>query len=340
MRILVLGGSSFLGRAYASEALRRGHEVTTFNRGISGPDQSGVEAVRGDRRSPTDLQRLATGRRWDAVVDSAGQQPHDVALAARLLRPHAGHYTFVSSIHAFPDWGTVPVNEDSPTYPCPADTPPDQPPGNHLKAGCERAVLQHFGAARSLILNCGLLIGPHENVGRLPWWLERIAKGGPVLAPGDPSRTVQVIDARDFAAFGLDLLQHSTAGRYVTTGLPDSTTLGDLLNSCVEVTEGGAELVWTNESRLLAADVQPWTELPLWAPDLPDWAAIWRADTSRARAAGLRCRPLRETVQDTWDWLRERGPVAEPYRQGTVTLGIDPERESMLLREADTTDEG
>jgi 2'-hydroxyisoflavone reductase len=333
MKILVLGGSSFLGRAYVSEMLQHGHEVTTFNRGVSGPDQPGAEAVRGDRNSPADLERLIDDQHWDAVVDSAAQQPYAVALATRLLRPHADHYTLVSSIHAFADWGTAPVDENSTIHPCPAATPPDQPPGNHLKAGCERALLERFGADHSLILNCGLLIGPYENVGRLPWWLERIAQGGQVLAPGDPGRTIQLIDARDFAAFGLDLLERGTTGRYITTSPPGSTTLGELLTTCVEATGSTAELIWTDEDLLFAAGVQPWTELPMWAPELPDWTAIWLADTSRAQAAGLRCRPIAKTVRDTWAWLRERGPAAGPYRQGTVTLGIEPEKERKLLNE-------
>ncbi|GAA0675541.1 SDR family oxidoreductase [Kitasatospora atroaurantiaca] len=331
MKILVIGGSSFLGRAYVSEALRRGHQVTTFNRGISGPDQPGVEAVRGDRNNPADLERLTAGRHWDAVVDSAGQQPYAVALAARLLRPHADHYTFVSSVHAFTDWPALPVDENSATHPCPADTPADQPPGNHLKAGCERALLEQFGADDSLILNCGLIIGPYENVGRLPWWLERMARGGKVVAPGDPDRALQLIDARDFAAFGLDLLERGESGRYVTTAPRASTTFGGLLTACAEATGSTAELVPVGDEALLAADVQPWTELPLWAPGLPDWAGIWLADTSRAEAAGLRCRPFAETVRDTWAWLQERGPATKPYLQGTTELGIDPEKEQKLL---------
>ncbi|WP_156081089.1 hypothetical protein [Microbispora rosea] len=133
-------------------------------------------------------------------MDTSGEQPSDVLLSAGLPRERAGHYTFVSSIHAFSDWGERPVNEDSLTCPCPADTPPGQPAGNHLKAGCERAVLERFGADRSLILNCGLLVGPYENVGRLLWWLDRMARGGKVLAPGDPDRAFQMVDARDFAA--------------------------------------------------------------------------------------------------------------------------------------------
>jgi hypothetical protein len=146
-----------------------------------------------------------------------------------------------------------------------------------------------------------------------------------------PRRPLQLIDARDFAAFGLDLLEQGTAGRYLTTAPPGSTTFGELLTTCAEATGGEAELVWTDEKLLFAAEVQPWTELPMWAPELPDWAAIWLADTSRAQAAGLRCRPIAETVGDTWAWLRERGPGAKPYRQGTVTLGIDPEKERTLL---------
>ncbi|WP_457031212.1 NAD-dependent epimerase/dehydratase family protein [Kitasatospora sp. P5_F3] len=331
MNLLVIGGSSFLGRAYVSEALQRGHRVTTFNRGLSGPDQPGVEAVRGDRNSPEDLARLVDGRRWDAVVDSAGQQPYAVALAARALRDHTEHYTFVSSVHAFTDWPALPVDESSATQPCPADTPADQPPGNHLKAGCERAVLEVFGPERSLILNCGLLIGPYENVGRLPWWLERIAEGGRVLAGGDPERELQLIDARDFAAFGLDLLERGDAGRYVTTALPGSSTMRGMLEACVTVTGSGAELVWAPDELLTEAAVSPWTELPLWSPAAPDWSGIWTADSAKAAKAGLRTRPLADTVADTWAWIQQRGPADAPYRQGSTALGIDRAKEQQLL---------
>ncbi|MFJ2576121.1 NAD-dependent epimerase/dehydratase family protein [Kitasatospora aureofaciens] len=342
MKILLLGGSSFLGRAFASQALDRGHEVTTFNRGVSATDLAGVESVRGDRDSADDLARLVDGRNWDAVVDTSAQQPAQAALSARLLRERAGHYTFVSSVHAFTDWPAQVITEDSPRHPCPADTPPDQPFSNVLKAGCERAVLEEFGAERAVILNSGLLIGPYENGGRLPWWLERMACGGRVLAPGDPTRTMQVIDVRDFAAFGLDLLTAGTAGRYVTTAPAGRLTFGEWLETCREVAgAAGTKLVWVDDAPLLAEGpdkVEPWSELPLWAPDLPEMAGIWLADTSRAEAAGLRCRPFAETARDTWDWLQARGPAVDTDAEGRkgrpgalVRQGIEPAKEQRLL---------
>ncbi|CAM5402726.1 NAD-dependent epimerase/dehydratase family protein [Kitasatospora aureofaciens] len=342
MKILLLGGSSFLGRAYAVEALARGHQVTTFNRGLRGPDLPGVEAVRGDRDSAEDLARLVGGRRWDAVVDTSAQQPAQVALSVRLLRERADHYTFVSSVHACADWATQVITEDSPLLPCPADTPPGQPFGRELKAGCERAALTGIGAERTLVLSSGLLVGPYEVGGRLPWWLERMARGGRVLAPGDPGRTVQVIDVRDFAAFGLDLLTAGTAGRFLTTAPPGQLTFGQWLETCREVAGApGTELVRIDDGPLLAEGpdrVEPWTELPFWAPDLPDWAYIWQVDSSRARAAGLRCRPFAETARDTWDWLRTRGPAEDTDAEGRKAApgslfrqGIEPAKEQRLL---------
>ncbi|MFE6051150.1 NAD-dependent epimerase/dehydratase family protein [Kitasatospora sp. NPDC056446] len=341
MKILLLGGSSFLGRAYAAEALARGHQVTTFNRGRSAADLPGVEAVRGDRDSPADLARLVDGRDWDAVVDTSAQQPAQTALAVRLLRERARHYTLVSSVHAFADWPARVVSEDSPPHPCPADTPPDQPPGNALKAGCERAALEGFGTERTLVLNSGLLIGPHEIGGRLPWWLERMARGGRVLAPGDPQRTMQVIDVRDFAAFGLDLLTARTTGRFVTTAPAGLLRFGEWLETCRAVAGAGdTELVWVPDGPLLAEGpdrVEPWSELPLWAPDLPDLAGVWLADTTRAEAAGLRCRPFADTARDTWEWLRTRGPAEDTDADGRkgrpgapVRQGIDPAKERRL----------
>ncbi|GAA1069526.1 NAD-dependent epimerase/dehydratase family protein [Kitasatospora nipponensis] len=337
MRILLLGGSVFLGRAFAVEALARGHRVTTFNRGRSAPDLPGVEAVRGDRTSDADLAALVSGRSWDLVVDTSGQQPHAVAASARALREHAGRYLFVSSVHAFADWPTEPVDETSPLHPCPADAPGDLPPSNANKAGCERAVLAAFGPERTIVLNCGLLIGPYENVGRLLWWLERIARGGRVLAPGRPDLPLQLIDAADFAAFGLHLAEQERHGSYLTTAPPGSSTFGGMLEACRTVTGSDAELVWVDDRHLTAAGVQEWTELPLWANEFVDGKPIglWQADSLRAHAAGLRCRPIEQSVRATWEWIGRRGPRAEPYLQGSLPLGIEPARERAILESVD-----
>ncbi|MDI5964889.1 NAD-dependent epimerase/dehydratase family protein [Streptantibioticus silvisoli] len=331
MRILVLGGSVFVGRAFATQARQRGHEVTVFNRGRSGPDPAGVKAVRGDRTVAADLSRLVRDRRWDVVVDTSGQQPRVVGESARLLSARAGTYVFVSAVHACADWPAAPVDESSPRHACPPDAAAGTVAHNALKAGCERAVEEEFGGD-VLILSPGAVTGPGESTGRLLWWLERFARGGRVLAPGAADRPVRLVDARDLAAFGLDRVEAGDAGRYLVTGPPRPDTLGDLLAACARVAGADREPTWVDDDFLLAAGVEPWTGLPLWVPaGMPDLAGIWQASSDRAHAAGLRCRPLAETVADTMAWLSARGPSPEPYRQGETELGLLPSHEAELL---------
>ncbi|WP_313904832.1 NAD-dependent epimerase/dehydratase family protein [Streptomyces sp. BHT-5-2] len=332
MRILILGGSVFLGRAFVTEAQRRGHEVTVFNRGRSGTDPEGVEVVRGDREVADDLRRLAEDHTWDAVVDTSGMHPRVVGESARALSGHAGAYLFVSSFHAYEGWPAEIVSETSPRHACASDAAPDDVTYNALKAGCERAVEESF-AGDALILNPGVIVGPHESTGRLLWWLERMARGGQVLAPGRADQSVQVIDARDIAAFGLDQLEVQATGRFLVTGPVGATSFGDLLAGCAEVTGSDAEVVWVDETFLLDKEVAVWTGLPLWAVDQPGMAGTWLASSDKALAAGLRCRPLAETLRDTWQWLQDRGPAAGPYKQGTTLLGLEPEQEQRLLAE-------
>jgi 2'-hydroxyisoflavone reductase len=330
MRILVIGGSVFLGRAIVVEALRRGHRVTTFNRGRTGSDVPGVEIVRGDRQVTADLERLVDGRTWDAVVDVCGFTPRVVGESARLLSGHAECYVFISSISAIRDWPAKPVDDDSPLFECPPDAGPDDGDYGVLKAGCERAVDAHFDG-RALVISPGLILGPHENVGRLPWWLRRIARGGRVLAPGDPARAMQVIDARDIAAFALAQLETGSAGRFLTSGEPGNTTFGGLLSDCVNVTRSAAELVWVEDSFLVEHGVEEWTELPLWTTGGPETAAIWQASSKTALATGLQCRPVTQTVQDTWAWIESGGAdVLASYRD-LPRHGIDAPKEAAIL---------
>ncbi|MFD8812061.1 hypothetical protein ACFV23_11380 [Streptomyces sp. NPDC059627] len=159
-----------------------------------------------------------------------------------------------------------------------------------------------------------------------------MARGGEVLVPGGPDRPVQLIDARDIAAFGIRLLETGDEGRYLVAGPQGTETLGTLLGTCARVTGAGARLAWADDDFLLEHEVGPWTELPFWAPDQPAMAGVWSASTTRAVTAGLRCRPLADSVTDAWAWLRERGPADAPYRQGKVPLGIDADKEAAVLR--------
>ncbi|MQA88140.1 MAG: NAD-dependent epimerase/dehydratase family protein [Streptosporangiales bacterium] len=334
MRVLVLGGTRFVGRLLVEEALARGHVVTTFNRGRTDTDVEGVEVVRGDRESPDDLARLVEGHDWDAVVDTSGYVPAVVGDATRALSGRAGSYLFFSTVSVYPGWPQEGVSEDSPVYDCAPDvggTAEDEANwsaaqyGTH-KAGCERAVTEGFDG-RALVLRPGVILGPYENVGRLTWWLTRIAAGGTVLVPGDPGRPIQPIDIRDLIGFTLDRLEAETAGTFNVAAPIGHATFGGMLDACVEVTGSDAHLVWVDDGFLLDLGVRQWTEIPLWRTH----PGTWRIATDRAQASGLACRPIGDTVHDTWAWLSAgQGPAAYG-RQAHHGLAPDKERQLLAL---------
>ena len=318
MRLLVLGGTVFLGRHVTAEALRRGHEVTLFHRGRHGADLfAGAEHALGDRAG--DLAPLR-GRGWDAAVDTSGYEPADVARSSAL---DLGHLVFVSSCNVYPAWPEEPVDEDSPVWTEGDDYGP-------LKAECERVAEAAMPGGVASV-RAGLICGPHDNIFRLPWWVRRIAAGGDVVAPGDPDRTVQLVDARDLAAWMLDLAEQRVAGAFNGTAPPDRTTMREALEEAVHATGGGARLHWVPDDVLVAHGVEPWDELPLWIP-AESGAGTWAVGTERAKAAGLRCRPVAETMADTWAWLREGGAEAMgDWRAENRPRGLSPEREAELL---------
>ena len=239
MRLLVLGGTVFLGRHVTAEALRRGHEVTVFHRGRHGADLfAEAEHVLGDRAG--DLAPLR-GRAWDAAVDTSGYEPADVARSSAL---DLGHLVFVSSCNVYPAWPAEPVDEDSPVWTEGDDYGP-------LKAECER-VAQAAMPGRVASVRAGLICGPHDNIFRLPWWVQRIAAGGDVVAPGDPERTVQLVDARDLAAWMLDLAEQRVAGAFNGTAPPARTTMREALEAAVQATGSGARLRWVPDDVLVA----------------------------------------------------------------------------------------
>ncbi|MFJ3642032.1 SDR family oxidoreductase [Streptomyces sp. NPDC090108] len=337
MRLLVLGGTEFVGRSVVEAALGRGWEVTVFNRGRTGPP-AGVRSLHGDRTAPDGLAALAADDGvWDAVVDTWSAAPRAVRETARLLRGRAGRYVYVSSrsVYAWP-WPTAGgAAEEGPLVEG-ADAGAEATDYERDKRGGELAAVESFGADGSLLVRAGMILGPYENVGRLPWWLTRIARGGPVLAPGPRDLALQYIDARDLAEWVLGAVERGLGGAYDLVGPSGHTTMGELLETCAEVTGSAAELRWTDPRVILDAGVEPWTQLPVWTP--PDTELSRSAhggDVSRALATGLVCRPVAETVADTWRWLTAIGGSA-PRRPDRTPPGLDPEVEAKVLAVAES----
>lgn len=327
-RLLVLGGTEFVGRAVVDEAVAAGWEVTVFHRGTNRAAPSdAVTVLHGDRTMPGGLDALRVGS-WDVVVDTWSWAPVAVRDAAALLADRAGSYVYVSSRSVYADPLPAGAAEDAPVVDGSAH---DDGFADYARAkrGGELAAVQAFGD-RAVLARAGLILGPHENIGRLPWWLDRIAEGGEVLAPGAASDPIQYIDARDLAAFLLTAGSTGASGAFNVVSEPRATTLGELLDACIAATGSAATLRWVDQERVLAAGIQPWTQLPVWIPSGPDADAMHHGDVSRAMAAGLRRRPLAETVADTWSWLQALGGVA-PQRPDRPVVGLDRAVERAVL---------
>lgn len=329
MRVLVLGGTHHVGRALVAEALARGWAVTTLNRGLSGRLVEGVEARYADRRAAGEVAAALGDDTWDLVVDTWSLEPAAVRDTARLLSGRVGHYGYVSSRSVYSWPAPSGADESVPTV-------TGDPDGAEwadyaaAKRGAELALLRDFEGPL-LMARAGLVLGPYEVVGRLPWWLRRISSGGQVPAPGPVNRPLQYVDGRDLAGWMLDAGAARTAGTFNAVSPPGHTTIGDLLGECVRVTGSDASLVWVTPAQVEAAGVAGWTDLPIWVPPTGELASLHDADTSAARAAGLACRPAAETVADTWAWLRREG-YPEPPSRRAGELGLSAEQERALLR--------
>ncbi|WP_430782396.1 NAD-dependent epimerase/dehydratase family protein [Actinoplanes sp. G11-F43] len=320
MRILVLGGSGFAGRAIAELAVARGDQVTVFNRG-SRPPVPGTRLLSGDRLAVGGLDALRDGE-WDAVVDTWSAAGEVVGETARLLSRRAGHYTYISSrsVYLFDETGHQPgLTEDAPLVP--ADDP--QYAGDKLRG--EQHASTFDGPV--LLARAGLILGPYEDIGRLPWWLRRLAEGGPTLAPGPRDLPLQYIDVRDLAAFVLDNAAAGRSGPFNLVSPSGFTTIGEFLDTAAAITGGHADLRWTDPQTILDAGIEPWIQLPVWLPPGPLHRFLHTGDVSRALAAGLRCRPVRDTIADTWAWL----PDTPPQRPDRPVVGLDPRVEAKVL---------
>jgi 2'-hydroxyisoflavone reductase len=333
MRILVLGGTRFVGRHLVEAARAGGHAVTVFNRGRTPLPWEDVEHRTGDR-DRGDLQSLQGGD-WDACLDVNGYLPQHVRASAGLLAERVERYAFIStaSVYAIP--GRPPIDETGTLHAPPADAVDAVAPELYgpLKVACEQEVERAF-PGRALIVRPGIVAGPFDPTNRFTWWVERIARGGEVLAPGSPDSPVQLVDGRDLAQFTAALLGRDATGIHNVCGVPSS--FGELLAACAQGTGSDATPTWVSERLLLAAGVEPFDELPLWLPDEPDNRAFYSISNARAREAGLELRPLAETAHATWEWLRavRAGDLPAPIPGGFVARGLDPDREADLIGSA------
>ncbi len=340
MRLIILGGTVFLGRYLVEAAQARGHQVTLFNRGKSNPDLfPEVEQLHGDRK--LDLSPL-TGRTWDAVIDTCGYVPRVVRMSAEALAGSVGHYTFISSISAYASVAQPGLDESGEVARM-TDATLEEVTGETygpLKVLCEEAVTEVFGdqppspnfqpsakppAQGALIIRPGLIVGPHDISDRFTYWPHRIAEGGEVLAPGDPVAPIQIIDVRDLAEWTVRLVEEGAGGSYNAVGPETPLTMCGILECCREVAGSDARFTWVPDAFLVEREVQPWMGLPLWIPDDPDSRGFNQVNVAKAIASGLTFRPLADTVRDTLSWDQTRS-ADHPWR-----AGIPREREAELL---------
>jgi 2'-hydroxyisoflavone reductase len=331
VRLLVLGGTVFLGRHVVASALARGHAVTLFNRGRAAPELfPEAEHLVGNRDGG--LHALRSGR-WDAAIDCSGYLPRVVGDSARLLADAVAHMTFVSSVSVYADVGAPGLDETAAVATLQDETVEEITGETYgpLKALCEQAVEEAF-PGRSLILRPGLIVGPHDPTDRFTYWPARIAEGGEVLAPGDPSAAAQWIDVRDLAGWMVDMSERGATGVMNAVGPAEPTGLGELLEVCVdEVAPPGTSLVWIEDSLLLEHGLEPWVDLPLWLGGDPTLGGLEQVSGERALRAGLRLRSAADTVRDTLAWHRGGGRAAR--RAG---FKLDRTRETELLLLAGT----
>jgi 2'-hydroxyisoflavone reductase len=336
MKLLILGGTMFLGRHLVDAALAQGHEITLFNRGINNADlYPEIEKLRGDRGGDLTVLR---GRHWDAAIDTSGYLPSHVQASAGLLADAVQHYTYISSLSVYPEFSPPGVDETT-TPPrlteaqaatlskiknlTPALTEKLRPLYGPLKTLCEQ-VAEDALPGRVLTVRPGLVVGPWDYHESFTTWVRRIAKGGEVLAPGRPGRPVQLIDARDLAEWIIRMVQVRQTADYNATGPDYSLTLQQLLKDCVASCGSDASLVWVDDQFLIDANATR-TELPIWHHN-PRTHGLAAVNCGKALASGLTFRPLSDTIQDTLAWDNARPPNLKRH------LGLHLDRELQLLQ--------
>jgi 2'-hydroxyisoflavone reductase len=327
LRILILGGTGFIGPHQVRYAVDRGHKVTVFNRGKTNPGSvpAGVERLEGDRNGKLDALK---GREWDAIIDNPSTLPRWVRDAATLLKDSAGQYMFISTISVYKDESQPGADESGALIEL-ADPTVEQVTGETyggLKALAEKEAEKAF-PGRATIVRPGLIVGPGDNSDRFTYWPVRIAKGGEVLAPGNPNDPVQFIDARDLAEFTIRLVEQRAFGTFNAIGPAQPLTMAEMLYGIKAVTTAGAQFTWVPATFLEAQKVGPWSDMPVWIPPVGEYAGFGSRSIKKALAAGLTFRTLADTAAATLAYHQSR----DAERNSKFRAGLKPEREAEVL---------
>ena len=327
LKLLILGGTGFLGPHIVEAATKRGHTMTLFNRGKTHPGLfPNLEKLHGDRKN--DMKALEN-RRWDAVIDTSAYIPADVTRSATLLGPNISHYLLISTISVYAKLDQPGQDENAPLA---ATSDPDAEDVSNenygaLKALCEQAARKSI-PAKTTVIRPGLIVGPGDATDRFTYWPVRVARGGEVLAPGKPSDFVQFIDARDLADFIVLCLEKKIFGTFNADAQAGSMTIGNLLETCKRVSKSDARFAWADAAFLEQHKIAAWSDMPVWIPAEGDNAGVGRISSAKAKTVGLKYRPLSETCADTLAWFK-----TEPAEhQAKLKAGLSPEREAEALK--------
>ena len=326
LRVLIFGGTGFLGPHFVQALQAGGHQITLFNRGRSNPGLfKDLETLIGDRDGKLDALK---GRDWDVVIDDSGYVPRQVKLSAELLKDHIRHYLFISSISVYGTFPKPGLNEDDKVAATPdpkvEEVTNETYPG--LKAGCEQIVESIYGS-RSTIVRPHYVVGPGDSTDRFTYWVARTARGGQVLAPGSASDPLQYIDVRDLAAFVRHCAEQRPAGRFNACTPPGAHTMGELMETGKRVSGSNATFVWADAEFIQKNGMMAQGEIPIWLPSNGPFAGALLVSSARAVQQGLRFRTLETTVRDTLDWHNKR-PAEQRQK---LAVGLTPAREAELL---------
>jgi 2'-hydroxyisoflavone reductase len=330
-RILILGGTGFLGPQLVEAARSRGHTVTLFNRGKTRPQLfPDVEKLHGDRDPKVgEGLKALEGRSWDAVIDTSGYVPRIARASAELLAPNVGHYVFISTISVYKELPRPGMDESAPL--ATVDDPTNENVSENygaLKALCEQAVEAAF-PGRTTNIRPGLIVGPDDPTQRFTYWPVRVAAGGEVLAPGSGADPAQFIDVRDLAEWALLTIENRDFGTFNATGPARPLSMRELLEACKQASGSNASFTWADAAFLEQHKVRAWMDMPVWVTPGGEMAGMSSVSNARAVARGLKFRPTVDTARDTLAWFNGLPP--ERQAQLRKRSGLTPEREREVL---------